>query len=190
MTIDEIKLAITQNQYVWYDAEFRLNIVSFRNPKTGHKVTNQFDDLLTLSYKAEGGWVSLQYPVTVDPGRKPMLSPSNPKGCAVLVTGQYVDAYTVRLHKNRYAALCQRYDRTVRVYRDNSKDLIYHLDNNTIEAGSFGINIHSAGLNSVQVDGWSEGCTVFKRKKDFLEFMTVVNRSKDLYGNAFTYTLI
>src|SRR5688572_22729951 len=178
MTIDDIKKAITQNNYIWLDGEYRLNIISFRNPKTGHKVTNQFDDLLTLTYKADGVWTSQEFAVTVDPGRTPMLDPSNKKGCAVLVPGQYVDAYTVRLHNSKYTALCQRFDKTVRVYRDNSKDLIYHLDNNTIESGVFGINIHSAGLDSIQVDGWSEGCTVFKRKKDFLEFMVAVNKSK------------
>lgn len=193
MTAEEIKKQVRSKGYVWFDGgDYDVNIVSFRNPKTGHKVTNQFDDLLTLSYRVDGKWVVKEYAVTVDPGKTPMLNPSNPKGCAILVPGQYRSTYTVRKHANKYEALCQKFDKEVKVYRDNSKDTIYHLDPTTIESGIFGINIHRSSINgeSYQIDGWSEGCTVFKRLKDFNEFMEIINKSKDIFGNSFTYTLI
>ncbi len=56
--------------------------------------------------------------------------------------------------------------------------------------GMFGINIHKAGTVSSFVENWSEGCQVFKRVKDFNEFMAIVNKAKDIHGNHFTYTLI
>lgn len=193
MNINDIKQQVTSKGYVWFEnGDFNLNIVSFRNTKTGHKVTNQFDDTLTVSYKENGNWMLKTYAVTVDPGKKPMNNPSNKKGCAILVPGQYRATYTVRNHQGKYEALCQRQDKNVRVYRDNNKDSVYNLDPTSIESGIFGINIHRSNptTESSFVDGWSEGCTVFKRVKDFNEFMTIVNKSKDLYGNSFTYTLI
>ena len=56
--------------------------------------------------------------------------------------------------------------------------------------GKFGINIHKAGENSNEVNNWSAGCQVFKKSKDFAEFMELVKKQKNLYGNTFTYTLI
>jgi hypothetical protein len=193
LTAQEIKTIIQSKGYVWFDGgDYDVNIISFRNPKTGRKVTNQFDDLLTLTYKENGNWIVTEYPVTVDPGTKPMQNPSNKKGCAILVPGQYRSTYTVRLHANKYEALCQKLDKPVKVYRDNTKDTVYNLDPTTIEAGVFGINIHRSSLTgeSNTVDDWSEGCTVFKRLRDFNEFMSIINKSKNLYGNSFTYTLI
>jgi len=190
---EEIKNTIQTKGYVWFEGgDYDLNIVSFRNPKTGHKVTNQFDDLLTLTYKEKGDWIVKEYPVTVDPGKKPMENPTNKKGCAILVPDQYKSTYTVRLHANKYEALCQKLDKPVKVYRDNNKDTTYNLDPATIESGIFGINIHHSASTgeSNTVDDWSEGCTVFKRLKDFNEFMSIINTSKGLYGNSFTYTLI
>jgi hypothetical protein len=40
------------------------------------------------------------------------------------------------------------------------------------------------------VENWSEGCQVFKRKSDFLEFMRICNQSAKVQGNSFTYTLL
>lgn len=194
MTLDTIKNRIKNLNYEWFDddKDYRLNIISFRNPSTGHKVTNQFDDLLTLSYRVNSLWTLKQFPVTVDPGKISMLSPQNKKGCAILVPGQYKDTYMVRLHNGKYEALCQNPNKKVKVYRDATKDLVYNLDPSTIDEGIFGINIHRSNEKSESyfVDGWSAGCTVFKKVKDFNEFMAIVNKSKDLYGNTFTYTLI
>lgn len=188
-----VEQATKSRGYAWFDkGDLNVNIVSFRNPQAGHKVTNAFDDALTLTYKENGKWVFHQFDVTVDPGLKPMLNPSNRKGCAILVPNQYRSAYTIRLHGGKYEALCQRTDKKVCVYRDNTKDNIYHLDPKTIECGVFGINIHRSSLKGESnfIDAWSEGCTVFKRLKDFHLFIDILNRAKDLYGNSFTYTLI
>ncbi len=40
------------------------------------------------------------------------------------------------------------------------------------------------------VENWSEGCQVFKRSKDFDEFMSICRKARDKHGNSFTYTLI
>ena len=56
----------------------------------------------------------------------------------------------------------------------------------------FGINIHRANKwgTSTQIDKWSAGCQVIANNEDFLQFMTLANSAKDIWGNSFTYTLI
>ena len=54
----------------------------------------------------------------------------------------------------------------------------------------FGINIHKAGQDSKWVDNWSHGCQVFKRVKDFDEFMKICKKASKIWGNKFSYTLI
>ncbi len=78
--------------------------------------------------------------------------------------------------------------KNVKVYRDANKDLNY--DENKIQEGVFGINIHKAGADSTYVENWSEGCQVFKKSADFESFMSIVRKSRDIHGNSFTYTLI
>ena len=63
-------------------------------------------------------------------------------------------------------------------------------DESKIQEGIFGINIHKAGADSTYVENWSEGCQVFKRVKDFDEFMKICKKSAKIHGNSFSYTLI
>jgi hypothetical protein len=91
------------------------------------------------------------------------------------------------MHQGKYQALCQRLG-DVTVWRDKNKDM--NFDEIIQDTGMFGINIHKAGTISNFVENWSEGCQVFKRTKDFLDFMVLINRAKEIHGNHFTYTLI
>jgi hypothetical protein len=52
------------------------------------------------------------------------------------------------------------------------------------------INIHRAGTASTEVNDWSAGCQVFANESDFLDFLKLVEKDKQLNGDAFTYTLI
>ena len=55
-----------------------------------------------------------------------------------------------------------------------------------------GINIHRSNskTESTYIDKWSAGCQVFKKVKDYDEFMALVTKAKNLYSNSFTYTLL
>lgn len=97
-------------------------------------------------------WVIRQWPITTKPGTTVLRRPVNSKGTAILVPGQYEGVYKLDLHAGKYLALCQRLG-SVKVYRDNDKDDQYDLNPSTIEEGMFGINIHRAGADSVQVNG-------------------------------------
>ena len=117
-----------------------------------------------------------------------MEHPTQVKGTAILKEGQYRGAYKIGYHKGKYKALCQA--KPLPVYRDGNKDDKFDLNPLSIDKGIFGINIHKAGDNSTLVDGWSYGCTVFAKSLDFSSFMRLVEKSANIYGNSFTYTLI
>jgi hypothetical protein len=189
-TREQVEAAVKSKGYVWFeDANnkgFDVNIVGIRNSATGQKVTNVFDDTLTISYKENGAWKFHSWSATTDPGKKGVLEYHNAAGVARLVEGQYRGSHTIRLHQGKYEALGQA--KNVKVYRDANKDLTYNEDK--IQEGVFGINIHKAGTDSTYVENWSEGCQVFKKSADFEAFMTICRKSRDIHGNSFTYTLI
>jgi len=189
-TREQIESVVKGKGYVWFeDAKnkgFDVNIVGVRNDSTGDKVTNVFDDYITLSYKENGEWKFHIWPATTDPGKKGILETTNKSGIARLVEGQYRGSHTIRLHQGKYEALGQ--SKNVKVYRDSNRDMKY--DETKIEEGVFGINIHHAGADSTYVNDWSMGCQVFKKTKDFEEFMKICRKAKDIHGNSFSYTLI
>lgn len=189
-TREQIESAVKGKGHVWFeDANnkgFDVNIVGVRNDSTGDKVTNVFDDYLTLSYKENGVWKFHIWPATTDPGKKGVMEYHNTAGVARLVEGQYRGSHTIRLHQGKYEALGQA--KNVKVYRDANRDMKY--DETKITEGVYGINIHKAGADSTYVENWSEGCQVFKKSADFEEFMKICRKARDIHGNSFSYTLI
>ena len=194
-TRQQIETAVKSKGYVWFEDKankgYDVNIVGVRNSTTGSKVTNVFDDVITISFKDESGnWQYFEWNNTTDPGKKSMLEWKKmgiTGGCASLVAGQYRSVWAIDKHQGKYEALCQRNGK-VKVYRDSDLDLEYDVDK--ITEGIYGINIHKAGQDSTWVENWSAGCQVFKRVKDFDTFMKIVKKAAKIHGNSFTYTLL
>jgi hypothetical protein len=188
-SVDYVKQVLESKGYAFFtNGVYNLNIIGIRNPNL---VANSFDDTMIVIYKVGGEWITKVYPITTDAGTYWLKNPMSNKGTAILVPNQYRGVYSIDLHNNKYNALCQRNGK-VEVYRDNDKDLILDMDSAKIEKGMFGINIHRSNpfSESLKVDKFSAGCQVFKRVKDFNEFMEICQKSKALWGNSFTYTLI
>jgi hypothetical protein len=187
-TREQIEAAVKAKGYVWFEGakDFDVNIIGVRNSSTANKVTNVFDDMMTVSYKEGGEWKFAQWPATTDPGKKGVQQYHNAAGVARLVEGQYRRSHTLGLHQGKYEALRQQ--KPVKVYRDPNRDLTY--DENKIAEGVFGINIHKAGADSTYVENWSEGCQVFKKSADFDAFMVLCRKAAAIHGKSFTYTLI
>jgi hypothetical protein len=187
-TKEQVEAAVKAKGYAWFEGakDYDLNIVGVRNASTGQAVTNVFDDVLTVSYKVAGVWKFESWPATTDPGKKGVMEYHNAAGVARLVEGQYRGSHTIRLHQGKYEALGQA--KNVKVYRDANKDLTYNEDK--IQEGIFGINIHKAGADSTYVENWSEGCQVFKRSADFDKFMAICRLAASIHKNSFSYTLI
>lgn len=175
---EQIQTALSNLKYTYFEkGNFNINIVGIRNSSTGKRVTNLFDDVITVSFQENGHWKYYQWLCTVDNG----------DGSARLVEGQYRGSFTVGLHQGKYEALKQC--KPLKVYRDfNLKDGTY--DETKIYNDVAGLNIHKAGVDSQQVNGWSEGCQVFKRAVDFEAFMAIVRKASVIHGKIFTYTLI
>jgi hypothetical protein len=189
-TREQIEMAVKGKGYVWFEGtkDYDLNIVGVRNSATGNKVTNLFDDKITVSYKLNGEWQFHVWNATTDPGKKGVMEYHNAAGVARLVEGQYRGSHSIGLHQGKYKALRQA--KPVKVYRDPNRDLTY--DETKIAEGIFGINIHrsSATGTSTYVENWSEGCQVFSTITDFDKFMALCEKASAIHGNSFTYTLI
>jgi hypothetical protein len=193
-TREQVETAVKSKGYKWFeDASnkgYDVNIVGVRNntPSVAKKVTNVFDDHITLTFKDEKGILQFYcWMATTDPGKKSVMEFHNKVGVARLVPNQYRGVWKIDLHQGKYEALCQRLG-NVTVWRDANKDLIF--EETKTDTGMFGINIHKAGQDSTWVEGWSAGCNVFKRVKDFDVFMKICKKASKIHGNKFSYTLI
>jgi|TARA_R110001592_G_scaffold54783_3_gene167839 hypothetical protein len=172
---------------------YDVNIIGIRNSKSNGRVTNAFDDLMTIAYKnADGEWMYHEFPCTTDPGTHWVENILNPDGVAILKPGQYRGSHKLRLHQGKYLALGQK--KPVKVYRDANLDGKYDLIEESVKEGVYGINIHRAtsraGGKSSRVDKWSAGCQVIGSNDDWHEFLDICQAAREIHGNSFSYTLI
>ena len=196
-TREQIQTTVEGKGYKYFhdnsNKNYDVNIIGIRNSDTKGRVTNAFDDILTISYKIDEEWHYHEYKCTTDPGTAYMEDPIlENTGTAILKPGQYRGSHKIRLHGGKYLALGQQRD--VTVYRDNNRDDKYDLDESNTTTGLFGINIHRAtarkGGTSTRVDKWSAGCQVIAKNSDFKLLMEIVHKAKDVWGNSFSYTLL
>ena len=91
-TREQIEAAVKAKGYKWFEnGDYNVNIVGIRNSETGDRVTNRFDDKITITYKEDGEWQYHIFDCTTDPGDDWMDDPMNSKGTAILVPGQIYD---------------------------------------------------------------------------------------------------
>jgi len=191
-TREQIQTAVQSKGHKFFkNGDYNVNIVGVRNSATDNKVTNKFDDWMTISYKVNGEWNFNCYDCTTDPGKYWVDNLLNPDGVAIVVPGQYRGSHQIGLHQGKYEALRQM--KPIKVWRDDNEDNVYDHIADDIQEGIFGINIHKAGSRvegSTQIDKWSAGCQVFSKESDFNEFMDVMYKARNTWSNSFTYTLI
>ena len=192
-TLKEIKDTVISKGYKWFESgDYNVNIVGVRNSETDGKVTNKFDDCLTVSYKIDGEWQFHCFKCTTDPGTHWVEHPMMESGVAILKPGQYRGSHRIGLHQGKYEALTQA--KPLKVYRDNNRDDKYDLIESNVHEGIYGINIHRAtkweGKKSTQIDKWSAGCQVIAANDDFKLFMEIIKKGAGIWGNSFSYTLI
>ena len=192
-TRKQIQNAVQKLGYKYFTGDnYDINIIGIRNSETKAKVTNRFDDKITISYKIDGEWQYHEFDCTTDPGTHWVENVMNSKGVAILKPGQYRRSHKLRLHRGQYLALGQQ--NPVTVYRDRDKDGKYDFNEDTIDTGIFGINIHratsKAGRKSTNVDKWSAGCQVIAANDEWHEFLGICQEARAVHGNSFSYTLI
>ena len=195
-TREQIQQTVEDKGYKYFhdnlNKGYDVNIIGVRNSKTKGRVTNAFDDTLTISYKIDGEWQYHEFNCTTDPGSHWVENLLNEKGVAILKPNQYRGSHKLDFHQGRYLALRQKSD--VTVYRDNDRYNNYDLNESKTDTGIFGINIHRAtgrsGGKSIRVDKWSAGCQVIADNDDWHTFLGICQSAREIHGNSFSYTLI
>jgi hypothetical protein len=192
-TREQIQTTMDNKGYKYFTGgDYDVNIIGVRNSETKNRVTNAFDDCITLSYKVEGEWKFHCFKATTDPGTHWVENVINEDGVAILKPGQYRRSHKLRLHQGKYLALGQK--SPVKVYRDDNRDSKYDLLEENVQEGIFGINIHRAtsrsGGTSTRIDKWSAGCQVIANNDDWHEFLDICQTAREIWGNSFTYTLL
>jgi hypothetical protein len=172
---------------------YDVNIIGIRNDETKGRVTNAFDDTMTISYKNEDGeWQYHEFNCTTDPGTQWVENILNDRGVAILKPGQYRGSHKLRLHQGKYLALGQK--KHMKIYRDANLDGQYDLIEESVKDELIGINIHRAtsraGNKSSRVDKWSAGCQVIADNDDWHQFLDICQTAREIHGNSFSYTLL
>ena len=195
-TREQIETTVKAKGYKWFEDNnnkgYDVNIVGVRNSETNGRVTNAFDDCMTISYKVEGEWKFHCFPCTTDPGTHWVENILNDRGVAILKPGQYRGSHKLRLHQGKYLALGKK--KPMSIYRDANLDGKYDLIEESVREELIGINIHRAtsraGGKSSRVDKWSAGCQVIADNDDWHEFLDICQAAREIHGNSFSYTLL
>jgi len=187
---EQIEGAMSKLGYAFFDSarSFNVNLVGIRSKN--HRA-NKFDDTILAIYRNKVlDWEVLTCQATTDPGLHHLRNPSNVKGTAILVPGQYRSVYQLGDHKGNPALV--QWGGKVKVYRDRNKDGTLNMDPRNIDEGYFGVNIHQAKSKgeTYKVDRWSAGCQVFKNATEIKSFLAICRKGEELFGNSFTYTLL
>lgn len=172
--------------YKLNERPYELNLTGLRSKEVQSKKLN--DEFFAFYRDANEKWQISMWKCTTDPGTFWLQNPQHEQGTALLTQGLW--DYQKGLHKGSTTALVQA--SPVTVLRDYDRNATIDFYNGTRQTGWFGINIHPPiGSEVLQKIGrQSAGCTVFKRKDDFNQLMTMVDRHIDRYGNNFKYALI
>lgn len=198
-TLEKLRSVILGKGYRFFQGgQYNLNIVGIR---TKNSESNSFDDFLLVAFQDKNfQWQLKQWAITTDPGKPWLLKPMDPKGCAVIVPGQYLDVYADGIHGRskppgrRYRALEQV--GKMAYVRDNNKDSRIDSslwkDPRNVFWDILKTNIHRSSQWAVTrwVETYSAGCQVFQSPKDFDEFMGLVSLAKIAGHNRFSYTLL
>jgi hypothetical protein len=188
-SLSNIILQAKSQGYFFDERPYKLNLIGVRNPANTSPL--KFDDQIAYFYYDDNGnAVGRVVRATTSPSIYFLENPMNIDGAAILKQGQYKDAYSIGLHRGLYEALVQ--SKPVEVMRDKDRNAIINFFAPT-QKGLFGINIHRAtlGKDDSSVIGWdSAGCQTFQNSSDFNDMMAMAKKSRKLYGNTFSYTLI
>ena len=169
-TREKIDEVMADKDYKYFTSRnYDVNIIGIRNSETKGRVTNAFDDTMTLSYRDEdGNWKYHEFDCTTDPGTHWVKNLLNPNGVAILKPGQYRGSHKIGLHQGKYEALRQQ--KPLKVYRDNNEDDTYDCLEENVKEGIYGINIHRARDGSGAIINYThihvewDGCCGNSRK--------------------------
>ena len=137
---------------------------------------------------------------TTKPGKRSVLNENgkvNSKGVAIVKEGWYKDVWHIGLHGGKYKALRQDEGITkpITITRDKTQfgqkgTYELRIFSDTTEVGFPYTNMHRSGEpQGNSVNGWSEGCQVFKYASEFNEMLDMVEAVAQKGQSKFSYFL-
>jgi hypothetical protein len=190
LTYDKVSKMYADAGYRFYDGgKFNVNIFGIRKDLT----VDLFNDIIGIAYRDEHNNPVLKaYEGTTDPGYYWLKNKlGGIGGTFILAPGYYPKCWKNGLHHGEYEALVQSGPDVFKGWRDNNSD--GELDmSGPIVTDVQGLNLHTTSHLrgfAQKVGAYSAACQVIKYTKNHLELMGIVKKSRDLYGEFFSYAL-
>ena len=197
--IDKIIKIVKDGGGEVFEQEGYINFCGVRNNATN----DTFNDILYIYWKdnSSGKFKCVKTSgFTTKPGKKSVLNTSgnvNSKGVAIVKEGWYPDVWHHGKHGGKYDALRQDAGVTkpITITRDktqfgNTGNYELRIFSDTTEVGYPYTNMHRSGSpQSNSVNGWSEGCQVFKYQKEFDEMLKMAKNATNKGQKTFSYFL-
>ena len=190
LSYDNIKNVYEKMGYKFYDNGKKYNVNLF-GIRSKDMLVNEWNDILGVAYLDEFGKQNvLLHKGTTKPGYYYLKKKKgNVNGTAILIPNQYPHCWSLGLHNGKYKALRQ-VGKPFEVWRDDDSD--GELDySGKIYKNVTGLNMHTESLinKTEKVGAYSAGCQVREFDKEHFMVIELIERSAELYGNKFTYTL-
>ena len=183
-----------------FEKEGYINFFGVRNNATN----DTFNDVLYIYWKdaTDGKFKCVKTSgFTTKPGKRSVLNTNgkvNSKGVAIVKEGWYPDVWHHGKHGGKYAALRQDVGVTkpITITRDKTQfgqsgnNYELRIFSDTTESGYPYTNMHRSGVpQGNSVNGWSEGCQVFKYNSEFDEMLKMANHATSKGQKKFSYFL-
>jgi len=151
--------------------------------------SNMRNDIYNDYIIAHNNHEAYMFNATTDPSVFFTNNPMVEGGCAHLCYGFYKNAYIIGIHAKgkpyQHEALVQRGNK-VKIWRDKNKNFEQDEDEK-VEEGYFGINIHKNLSSQTNILYSSAGCQIIQYVNDFGYFMQFIKQHKQKY---FSYLLV
>lgn len=186
----EVKALFEEKGYRFYDdGPFNVNLYGIRN---GYSIVDEFNDIIGICFRDElNNEVCIESKGTTKPGLKWLKDKKgNMNGTAILIPGQYSKCWTFGDHRGAYEALVQSPYAKFEVWRDDDSDGEFDIGGD-VYYDVTGLNMHTTSLiNEIsRVGAYSAGCQVRQDDHNHWMVMAAVERSAELFGSLFSYTL-
>jgi len=145
----------------------KVNIMGIRNDTN----PGEWNDFILVNI----GNKIWKYEATVDPSKHYTDKPMNRDGAAHLCLGAHNKIWIIGKHRGKYTALVQQGNK-VKIWRDKNKNFLD--DDNIIEIGFFGINMHHGYSTRGRVGVHGAGCQVIRSKREFEDFIRNIKKTK------------
>ena len=198
--IDKIIKIVKDGGGEVFEKEGYINFCGVRNNTTN----DTFNDVLYIYWKdtTDGKFKCVKTSAfTTKPGKKAVLNltgKTNSKGVAIVKEGWYPDVWHHGVHGGKHKALRQDQGVTkpITITRDKTQfgksgnNYELRIFSDTTESGYPYTNMHRSGdPQGNSVNGWSEGCQVFKYKSEFEEMLSMADFATNKGQKTFSYFL-